>query len=116
VGPVASRLDANQEEMKAMLDACLEKMEANPEEQKSVAVHEEIPKEEAAGETFGALKKRHEDRYLAVGRRRKPKKRTQGNGGSRKKSAATLSGMTCHAGVVWRKGHGRQGHGQYILE
>jgi hypothetical protein len=27
---LASRVDINQEEMKAMLDACLEKMEANP--------------------------------------------------------------------------------------
>jgi hypothetical protein len=33
--------------MKTMLDACVEKMEANPGELQSVAVHQEIPKEEA---------------------------------------------------------------------
>jgi predicted transcriptional regulator len=33
-----------------------EKREANPEEMKSVAVHEEVPEEEAAVETSGALK------------------------------------------------------------
>jgi hypothetical protein len=39
---------ANQEEIEAVLDACLEGMEANPGEQKSIAVHEEVPKEEDA--------------------------------------------------------------------
>jgi hypothetical protein len=52
--------------MKVILDACLEKMEANPGEQKSVAVHEEVPQEEAAVETFGAPKKRHGDWTLAT--------------------------------------------------
>jgi hypothetical protein len=45
VGSLVSRIDANQEEMKAKLDVCLEEMEANPGEQKSIAVHEEISKE-----------------------------------------------------------------------
>jgi hypothetical protein len=55
----------------AKIDSQLEKMEdslgeteatyweANPEEMKSIEFHEEIPKEEAIVETFGALKKRH---------------------------------------------------------
>jgi hypothetical protein len=36
-------------------------MEANPEQMKSIAVHEEVCKEEAAVKTVGALKKQHED-------------------------------------------------------
>jgi hypothetical protein len=50
---------------------------------KSAAVHEEVPKEEAAVETIGALKKRYGDWHLAVGCRRQPTKRTQGDSGSR---------------------------------
>jgi hypothetical protein len=46
VSSLASWIDVNQEEMKAMLDACLEKMEANPGELQSVTVHQEVPKEE----------------------------------------------------------------------
>jgi hypothetical protein len=38
-----------------------ENMEANPEEMKSVAVHEEVPKEEAAVETVRALNKLYGD-------------------------------------------------------
>jgi hypothetical protein len=52
-----------------------EKMEANPEELKSVAKQQEVHKEEAT----------LEERHVAVGRRRQPKKRTLGDGGSRKK-------------------------------
>jgi hypothetical protein len=44
VGSLASRIDVYQEEMKVMLDVCLEKMEANPGELQSVAVHQEVPK------------------------------------------------------------------------
>jgi hypothetical protein len=44
-----------------------EKMEANPEEMKSLTVHEEVPKEEAAVETFGALKEWYGDWHPAVG-------------------------------------------------
>jgi hypothetical protein len=49
-------------------EAYPEKMVANPDEVKSVAVHEEVPKEEAAVETFQALKEWYEDRHLAVRR------------------------------------------------
>jgi transcription termination factor NusB len=45
-GSLTSRTGANQEEMKVMLDACLEKWKQIQE--KSVAVHEEVRKEEAA--------------------------------------------------------------------
>lgn len=104
VGSFASRIGANREETKSMLDACLEKTEANSGEQESVAVHEAIHME-----TFGALKKRHGDRHLAVGRRRKPEKRTQDNGGFRKKLAAARRGTTRRAGVTWPKGRGHKG-------
>jgi hypothetical protein len=57
--------------------------------------------EEAAMETFGALKKSHADRHLAVERRRN-------NGGSRKKLAAARRGMTRRAGVTWYKGRGHK--------
>jgi hypothetical protein len=43
-------------------------MEENPEEMKSVAEHQEVPKEEAAIEMIGALKDRSVDRRLAVRR------------------------------------------------
>jgi hypothetical protein len=56
-------------------------------------------------ETIGAL----EDRLLAVGRRWQPKKRTQGDGGSRKKLAAAPRRMTRSAVPAWRKGRGHTG-------
>jgi hypothetical protein len=59
-----------------------------------------------------ALKKRRRDRHLAVGRRGKPKERTKGDGGSRKKLVATCRRMTRRAILARRKGHGRQGQGQ----
>jgi hypothetical protein len=104
-------MKAWQKEMKAgreATEAYPEKMEANPEEIKSVAVHQEVPKEESAMETFGTLKKRHGDRHLA-GRRGGPKQRTRGNGGSRKKLAASQGRLTRRAGVTRRKGRGHNG-------
>jgi hypothetical protein len=41
--------------------ACLKSKEPTSEEMKSKAVHEEVPKEDTAVKTFGALKKRHGD-------------------------------------------------------
>jgi hypothetical protein len=57
-------------------------------EMKSVAVHQEVPNEEAEVETIGAPEERHRGRHLAVGRRRQPKKRTQGDAECRQKLAA----------------------------
>jgi hypothetical protein len=54
-------------------------------------------KEETTVENFGALKKQHGDRHLALARREKQKEQTQGKGGSRKKLATTRRGMTCRA-------------------
>jgi hypothetical protein len=75
-------------------------------EKNAFAVHEEVHKEEAAVKLIGALKKRHGSRHLAVGRRCQPKKRTQGNGGSRKKLVAACRGMTRSSIPTRRKGHG----------
>jgi hypothetical protein len=78
--------------------------EANPEEIECEAVHEDVPKEEAAVQNARALKKWHGDWHLAVRRCSELKKLTQGNGGSRKKLAAKSRGMTHRAGVPWHKG------------
>jgi hypothetical protein len=56
--------------------------------------HEEFPKEEAAVETFGALKQQYGDRHLAIRRSGQPKKWTQGNGGYWKKWAAAQGQLT----------------------
>jgi hypothetical protein len=79
--------------MKAMLDACLEKMKANPGELQSVAMHQKVPNEEAMVETIGALEEQYGDRHLAVGRCQQPKKRTQGNSGFQKKLRKFSVGM-----------------------
>jgi hypothetical protein len=111
-----TKTDANLGEMMASLDAHYERMmsclgkteatdlEANAEEMQSVAVHEAVPKEDAAVKTGRALNKRHRGRHLAAGRRRQPKDRTKGKGGCRKKLAAALRGTTRRAGAAWRKG------------
>jgi hypothetical protein len=49
------------------MEANPEKMEANPDEMKSVTVREKVPKEEAAVKSFGVLKKQRGDRHLTVG-------------------------------------------------
>jgi hypothetical protein len=115
------RIDDNQEKMDAWIaeirawqtettacqeatDTCLESKE--PTNMESITLHKEVPKEEAAVQTVRALKRRHGDWHLAVGCSRKPKKQTQGNGGSWRKLAATSRGKTHCAGVAWCKGHG----------
>jgi hypothetical protein len=93
------------------MKACLEKAkEPTSVEMKSVAVHKEVPEEDAAVETGRPLKNRHRGKHLAAGCRRKPKEQTQSNGGCREKLAPTHRGMTCHAGVAQHKGYGCQGH------
>jgi hypothetical protein len=102
-------------EMKAYRDASevhSQKMEASPEEMKSVAVHEEVLKEEALVNIVGTLKERYRDQHLTIWRRRQAKKRTQGNGRSRKKFAAFRRGLTCCVVPARHKGQGRQGAGK----
>jgi hypothetical protein len=50
-----------------------EKMELNPEKMQSVAEHREVPKEEGAVKSPGALKKQHRGRHLAAGGCGEPK-------------------------------------------
>jgi hypothetical protein len=99
------------------VEACLGEKEAmdlevNPEEIESKVEHEEVPKEEATVETFGALKEQYRDRHLAVGRCQQQNKLTQGNGGSWKKLAAACRWLTHHAIPARRKGHCCQGQGK----
>jgi hypothetical protein len=72
----------------------------------SQAEHEEVPKEEATVETFGALKERYVDRHLAVGCHWKLQKQTW------KKLAAACRGMICHAIPAQRKEHCCQQQGK----
>jgi hypothetical protein len=103
-GSLASRIEVSQEEIKAVLDAYLEKTEENPEEMMSVAEHREVPKEEVSVEMIGALK----DRNLDVGRRRQTKKQTKDIGDSRQKFASAEDGLPTGP----HKEHRRQGPGK----
>jgi hypothetical protein len=117
------KMDTHQESMRASInawrkettacqeamEACLDSKEPTSLEVVSEVEHEEVPKEEAAVKTVGALKKRHLDRHLAIGHRGQPKKQTQGNGGSWKKLAIICRKMTHQAGVTWHKGRGHKG-------
>jgi hypothetical protein len=55
-----------------------------------VAEHQVVPKEEAAVEIIGALKELYGVRHLAVGGRRRQKKRTQADSEYQKKLVASL--------------------------
>jgi hypothetical protein len=85
--------------------ACLGKtevtdLEANPEEMESEAEYREVPKEHAAVETGKAPNKRHRGWHLVAKRRQKPKERTRGNYGSRKKLA---DDPPCKSGAAQEK-------------
>jgi hypothetical protein len=97
------------------MGACLERKESALVKIESVAVHKEVPKEEAAVKTVRAQKKLYGDRHLAIGRCRQLRKWTQGDGGSRKKLAAARRGMTHRAIPAWHKGHGHRGPGKDIV-
>jgi hypothetical protein len=73
-------LKAGHEEIKAHQERVMAITKASLEEMKSVAEHQDVPKEEATEETIEALV----DRHLAVGCHQQPKKRTQGDCGSQK--------------------------------
>jgi hypothetical protein len=113
-----AKMDASLEEMKVRrrettvyleaTEAYLESKEPTPE----VAEYQEIRKEEATVDSVGALEEWDGDRHLAVGRCRQPKKRTQGDGGSRRKLAATRRRMTRQAVPEQCKGYGRQRPGK----
>jgi hypothetical protein len=90
-------------------EACVGELEANREKSDAVAELREVPKEQAAVETVRELEDLHGGRHLAVGRRRQPKKRTQGDGGSRKMLAAIRRRMTRRAVHARRKGRSYKG-------
>jgi hypothetical protein len=73
-------------EMEAIMNAHYERMIAiiktGLEEMKSVAEHQEVPKEDASVKSSGAIKKRHRCRHLAAGRLEEPKELTRGDCGS----------------------------------
>jgi hypothetical protein len=69
----------------------------------SEAEHQEVPKEEGAVRSSGAMMKRHRGRNLAAERRQKPKERTRGNCGSLKKLTVAGRKMIRRARVEWRK-------------
>jgi hypothetical protein len=95
-------MDAHQERMGAIVnawrkettacqeatEACLESKEPTSVEIESVAVHDDVPKEEAAVKIVRAPKEQYGDQHLAIGHRRRLKKWTQGDGGSLKKLVA----------------------------
>jgi hypothetical protein len=104
-----ARMDSQLEKV----EACLGKteatnLEASPEETEFEVEREEVPKEEATVETFGALKKQYKDWHLVIRCRGQPKKWTQGSGGSQRKLAAACRGITYLAGVTRPSGT-RQG-------
>jgi hypothetical protein len=84
---------------------CREVTETVPEPgmMQSKEKHQEIPKEETAVMPVGEPRKRRRVCNLAAERRQKRKERTQGNCGSRRKSAATCRKVSHCAKVAWRK-------------
>jgi hypothetical protein len=125
VQDIREKIEFNKAEMMAIMTAVLEEMEAevetnqeevnamdlesNPEEKVVVVEHQEVPNEETAVVTIGALEDRYGDLHLAVGCCREPKKRKQGDGGSRKKLAAARRRLTGHAFSARHKGRSHKG-------
>jgi hypothetical protein len=115
-----SRMDSHLETMEAAVDIFEERLnemdttdfEGNREKSDCKAEQQDAPKEETAGENIGALVDRYGDRHLAVGLCRQPKKRTQGDAGSRQKLAAARGRMSRRAVPASRMGHGRRGTGR----
>jgi hypothetical protein len=85
------------------MEGCAEKLKANREKSDALAEHQEVPNEETAVETIGALGDVYGDRHLAKSRRQL-KKRTQANGGSRQMLAAARRRMTRRVITASRKG------------
>jgi G:T/U-mismatch repair DNA glycosylase len=113
-----ANVKTNQEEYEPRLASLLSRMDVqhktmmahglggNPEEMKSKAEHQEVPKEHAAVKPVGELRKRHRGRNVAAERRRKP------TDGSRRKLVAVRRRTTLSAKVARRKGHSLQGQGK----
>jgi hypothetical protein len=87
----------------------------NPRGRGVCSAHPKVSNKAAAVETIGALKEQYGDRHLAVGRRRQPKKGTQGGGGSQQKLVAARGRLTRSAFPALRKGHGRRRPGKDVV-
>jgi hypothetical protein len=90
--------------------ACQELTEARleckkPTSEDMEAEYREVPKEHAAVETGRAPDKRHRGRNLVAERHQKPRERTRGNCGSRKKLVVAGMKMTRRSKVARRKGN-----------
>jgi hypothetical protein len=99
--------------MEAAVDAFEERLdkmetthlEANREKSTAVAVHQEVPNEDAgSGDCRGPA--------LAVRRLGRPQKRTQGDGGSQQNLVAARGRLTRRAVPALRKGPSRRGPGK----
>jgi hypothetical protein len=118
---MASRTEANHKKFMGAMEAthermfsCLEKTETRleckeptSEDMESGAEHREVPKKLVAVKPIGGLRKQHRGQNLAIECHQEQEGRTRGNCGSRKKLVATGRKITLRAGVVRRKGHGR---------
>jgi hypothetical protein len=82
-------------------EADTEKIEPDPGKMRSVGEHQEVSKGEAAVMPVRLLRKRCRDRNLAVEPHQKPKERTQGYCGTRKRVTVAGRRMTRCAGVAW---------------
>jgi hypothetical protein len=87
-------------------------LEASPEGKEAIAEQQEVANEEPTVVTFGALKDQTGDRCLAIRHHGRPKKWTQGNGGSCQKLALTCGRLSHGAVSAPRKGYGCQGPGR----
>jgi hypothetical protein len=76
-GSLAAKLDGWQKQMQANQEASKATyLKANPVEMESETEHWEVPMEEAAVKSSGAMKKQHRARHLVAGRRGEPKELT----------------------------------------
>jgi hypothetical protein len=125
---IMAKLDAYHERVMARMYSQLEKMkaaenvfeerlnkmdttdfEAKPGKSDAVEERQNVHKEEAAMETIGVLMDQKWDQHLVVQPLRQPKKRTQGDGGSRNKLTSARRRMTGRAVPERREGRDYRG-------
>jgi hypothetical protein len=104
-GWIAEMKDEQKETMacQVMMKTCQDSKEPNLEDMESEVERREVPAEEAAMKSSGAMKKRHGGRHLAAGRSGEPKELTRAVYGSRRRLAAASRKASRRAAVAWRK-------------
>jgi hypothetical protein len=109
-----AKMNAHFEEMiKAITEACQEeKKESTPEDTEAVAESEEVPEGATDAEAIGAAKGRSRDLRLALGYRGRLKTRIKRDGRVRQEHAATVGRPTRRFVPAMRKGHVRRGPGK----